>query len=215
MSKLYVSLDLGFRNLGIAIWDGYAVRTYNLEWLPSSVNDMSQTKVWEAFVQRLTDILNFFIKKGPNTTLILEVPYVGRNVGQNGNANAIKLTSLYNCLALYYTTVHPVGRIIGFPPLMKKSVLGFDTKDKKAVVEWAWHVLKCVESPTLADFEGHKKKDDMADALVYLAHQVNLDRGDEKLSDLQFRIPTMISQVLLREDQTDSEEDQTDHDDSE
>jgi len=203
LPKKYIALDLGFRNMGYAaltIWQPAhdvphaRIELNNTRWLagqpmPKTL-DVAQMFL-DYFVPRLWPHI------GRNTTsLILEKPYLLAR--SQSSTIAAPLISLYNCVYVYFKTMDPTLPIVGYPPSIKHSLYGFDTKNKDAITDWAAKIVAGVDDSIIAPatkryFSTTPKKDDIADALFYLLHQLRLDHG---LSVGAFKDPKAVRDWL-------------------
>jgi len=138
------------------------------------------SRVGEEVAAKLVPLLERMIPAdGDGTTIvILERPWGGT---YNRSSIVLPLYSLYNCVVLWLRLNYPrTVRIRDYGPSIKKSLYGFDTSNKDELVAWATALMQSapaslVDLETMARFSHERKKDDMADALFLVCHQLCVD----------------------------------------
>lgn len=181
MNRVIVSIDLGFRNLGLAIRHGPSgfYRIERIDWCPYGVP--AATDVWLS-AQRLLNQLDKIIWPTEDDIwddyiIILERPFM-RGWGNTSHI-AVPLFSLFNVLAAHFHRAASVRDVVHYGPALKrKAPYHMDTRDKKEVSRRALAFLndrKDMQTTALG-----KKADDVADALFYISHYVRTVVGDKE-----------------------------------
>lgn len=167
-----VSLDLGFRNLGVCTWDP---TTGEFMFWVDSVSCEQHTGVY-AMGRFARTILDSPLMDGP-AVLVVEQPYL-----VPGNAElCAKLFSVYSCLDCCATVVPSSRRTV--VSWMQKTMPGLKVNTyadrKKAAIRFVDALLEFSSQANRDAWTAAKtcpKVDDMADACVNLVHHVGLEK---------------------------------------
>ena len=164
MNRTYVSLDLAFVNLGVAIYQRGKLYVYRIKWSDGVPNALD---VGDTFASR------FIPRFGPVLQeadfVVLEKPFI-RSRSRSSTIGA-PLIALYNCITAIWG-----HKCWGYTPSIKSSLYSFDTSNKDHITQWASVILNGLDAivppATLSAFNRERKADDMADALFLLTHHL-------------------------------------------
>jgi hypothetical protein len=183
MNRTYVSLDLAFVNLGIAIYQRGRLYVYRIRWSDGVPDALD---VGDAFASRFLPRFGAVLQEAD--FVVLEKPFL-RSRSRSSSIGG-PLLALYNCITAVWG-----GKCWGYSPSIKKTLYSFDTSDKVAITGWAGEVLTglaregIVPPATLSAFNRERKADDMADALFLLTHHIRSMGGLQGLTQQNFRRP--------------------------